>query len=350
MTALTEASGTKSTIADGTTGDGDRPLRYQLLQPAGQTRWVWTMPRLIAAVLMTLAGIWVTQDAWLDIYTIAQRDEEASHIFLVPIVFGWLVWVRRGRFRNCRPVGNLVGPVLVAVGWAMSSMGYHQAIQSFWHGGALLTTIGCLVTVVGVEVIWRFLPAFAVLAFVVPVPGMFRQEVSLPLQRGVAVATSSMLELMNVPVYRFGSTLHVNDVPVNIVEACNGMRMVFALVLVSYAFAFGTPLRTHVRLIILIASPISAMLCNVIRLVPTAWIHGFYNQPYNETVFGQLIPYSWLESLQIFGHYSDPKFGDVFHDGAGWGMLILAFLLLMGIIRVLRWALVPVERYNLAYN
>ena len=36
-------------------------------------------------------------------------------------------------------------------------------------------------------------------------------------------------------------------------EACNGMRMVFALVLVSYAFAYSMPLRNTVRILVLIA-------------------------------------------------------------------------------------------------
>ena len=356
---MSTMSGSKDSVLTPSATDGDlshvqipgrHRVRYRAVDTGGKGRPAWTKLRLIGAALMAVAGFAVTSDAWSDIYTIAQGDEEASHIFLVPIVFAWLIWVRRGRFRNCRPIGNLVGPLMVLTGWMISSIGYNHAIQSFWHGGALLIVLGCFATVAGAEVMWRFLPAFAVLIFLVPVPGMIRQQISLPLQRGVAVITASALELMNVPVYRFGNTVHVNGVPVNIVEACNGMRMVFALVLVSYAFAFGTPLRAHVRMIILVASPISAMLCNIIRLVPTAWIHGYYNMPYRESVMEPIIPFSWLKSLQIFGDQSDPTFGDVFHDAAGWGMLVLAFLLLMGIVRVLRWALIPVERYNLVYN
>ena len=308
--------------------------------PVGTRREVWTRYHLIGAIVMTGLGLVVTREAWIDIANIMGRDEEASHIFLVPIVFAWLLWVRRERFGYCQPVGQAMGPVLVALGWAVSLIGYHNAVQSFWHGGAIVMTVGCVVSVVGREVVWRFLPAFAVLVFLVPVPGVLRQEISQPLQSGVASITAGVLKMLSVPAYQVGNTVHVNGKPVNIVEACNGMRMVFALVMVSYAFAFGTPLRAGVRAIILVASPLLAMACNIIRLIPTAWIYGYYDIPYEESFMSRIMPLD-AEGVSV---------GEVFHDATGWGMLFVAFMLLMGIVRVLRWALVPVERYNLAYN
>ena len=50
---------------------------------------------LIAALGMAALGVLSTLDAWKDIYTIARNDEEYSHIFLVPIVAIWMIWVRR---------------------------------------------------------------------------------------------------------------------------------------------------------------------------------------------------------------------------------------------------------------
>src|SRR5690349_20666420 len=66
-----------------------------------------------AAVVLGLIGVLVTFEAWTDIYTIATKDEEYSHIFIVPIVAGYLIWVRRMRFRHCRPSGTIVGPLMV---------------------------------------------------------------------------------------------------------------------------------------------------------------------------------------------------------------------------------------------
>ena len=282
----------------------------------------WTAAHLIGAVLLMAAGAAVTLPAWIDIFRIAIRDQEASHIFLVPLIAVWLIWARRGRFRSVMPTGRWAGPLIVAVGWAMSYFGFYHAVQAAWHAGAIVVVVGCLLSVVGTDVLWRFLPAFVVMAFLVPVPGMIRQMISIPLQQHTAVVTQAVLELVGAPVELHGLSLTYKDVPVTIAEACNGMRMVFALVLVSYGFAFGTPLRGYVRVLILAASPISAILCNVVRLIPTVWIHGNYPR----------------------------QVGESFHNLSGWVMLPVAFLILLGIIRLLRWALIPVSPFTLAYE
>lgn len=290
--------------------------------PKHAARHGWTPVHATLAVLVVSLGVLCTLGPWADIFHIARIDEEATHVFLVPVVAAWLVWVRRGRFRLCQPRGTWIGPLLVAAGWGMSAWGFYSAIQSFYHGGAVLAVVGCLLSVVGRDVLLRFLPAFLVLVFMVPVPGRIRQAIAIPMQTATAQVTQSLFDLMGVPVERSGNLLSINGEAVTIAEACNGMRMVFALVLVSYAFAFGEPLRNYVRLVILAASPLSAILCNVVRMLPTLWLYG----------------------------YGSRAVADMFHTVSGWVMLGIAFLLLMGIIRLLRWALLPVAQYTLAVD
>lgn len=282
----------------------------------------WTAWHLVAAVTLAALGVAVTFEAWADIYQIARTDEESSQVFLAVIVCAWLVWVRRARLRTLRPTNAMIGPALIAVGWAMHGLGDRHLVQSFWHGGAVLILIGCLLSVAGIGALLRFMPAFAVLGFLVPVPGLVRQQIALPLQNAQAQVTQAAFELMGMSVQRAGNVLSVNGIDVAIAEACNGLRMVFALTLVSFAFAFGTPLRGYARAIVIAASPVLAILVNAVRMLPTVWLYGYY--PTNVA--------------------------DVFHDVSGWVMLPIAFVLLMGILAALRWAMVPVTRYTLAYD
>src|SRR5439155_14714273 len=99
-----------------------------------------------AAMLMALLGVVATWEAWHDIYTIAFKDEEYSHIFIVPFVSLWMVLVRRMRFRHCKPSGAIVGTVLVALGWFSSSYGYMHGVQALWHGGAVVCVLGCVLS------------------------------------------------------------------------------------------------------------------------------------------------------------------------------------------------------------
>jgi len=282
----------------------------------------WTIWHPAVALALAAIGVFLTRAAWDDIRKIAMVDEEQSHIFLVPLVAAWMIWVRRFRLRNCAPAGTIVGPIVVAAGWLCSFVGYTDAIQSVWHLGAVLVAVGCLLSVLGVNVLFRFMPAFAVLVFLVPMPNAIRQMISIPLQTATAATTQVILETLGVAIERNGNVLSINNIEVAVAEACNGMRMVFALVLVSYAFAFGMPLRNFMRVIVLVASPFAAILCNVLRLIPT---------------------------ILLFG-YSSSEVATAFHDISGWLMLPIAFGILLGVVRTLSWALIPVNRFTLAYQ
>lgn len=284
-------------------------------------RWNhWNKWHALAAILMAALAVAATWGAWSDIYHLATNDEEYSQILLVPLVAGYLVWIRRSRFRFCRPTARFMGPLVVAVGWGMSLFGFYQGVQFMWHGGAVLMVLGSILSVTGSAVIVRFFPAVAVLAFLVPVPGTIRQDIALPLQAWTATIAQHLLQTVGVDAATSGNLLTVNGIPVSIAEACNGVRMVFALILVAYVFCFSLPLKNSVRALILLMSPLTAIVCNVVRILPTAWMYGYHSK----------------------------SAADAFHDYSGWVMLPIAFLLLYGVIRLLKWAMIPVTRYTLA--
>jgi len=288
------------------------------LWPARTNRW--TRWHAGAASLMAGLAVLATLDAWRDIYHLAVKDEEYSHIFLVPVVAICMVWVRRHRFRYCKPSGTALGFIFAVIGWAMTTFGFYSGTQSLWHGGAVLLLVGCMMSVLGKHMLFRFFPAVAVLIFLIPVPGFIRQQIALPLETWTARISQLAFELINIPVKRNANLLSLNNQPVNIVEACNGLRMVFALILIGFAFCFGLPLRNSVRIMILALSPVATIFCNVLRILPTIWIYGYHGK----------------------------DIGDMFHTYSGWLMLPISFLMLVGVIKVLRWAMIPVMRYTLA--
>ena len=177
-----------------------------------------------AAIVLASIGVLATIDAWTDIFRYAYVDEEYSHIFIVPVVAVWMLWVRRMRFRHCKISGTIFGPLLAAVGWLGTTYGLHHQHQALWHGGALLVVIGCMISVLGKNVMLRFFPAFVVLIFLIPVPGLIRQAIALPLQTWTANIAQACLETMNVDTEVSGNQLSINGQTVTIADACNGMR------------------------------------------------------------------------------------------------------------------------------
>jgi exosortase len=283
-------------------------------------RYGWGSKHVVMITVLVVAAIYASLSQWQDIILIATKDEESSHIFLVVPIAIWLVWIRRIRFRRCPPRASWIGLLMILSGYLLASVSFVTDFQAGWHGGAVVMLVGAITAVVGTQVIANFLPAVLILALFVPIPGNIRLAIAGPLQNATARVTTVLLETMGFYVERSGNLVNINDMPVAVAEACNGMRMVFALILVSYAFAFSVPLRNSVRLMVLVLSPIAAIICNVLRLAPTVILYG-----------------NASESI-----------ADGFHDIAGWLMLPVAFLILLGITRALRWALVPTYRFTLA--
>jgi exosortase len=282
-------------------------------------RHTWrTTDALLLGGLVVLAVL-ATRGIWMDVLSIAVRDEEQSHILLAIPIAAWLAWVRRDRLRAVRPRWSIMGPPVLGIGWAIASFGYASGVEFTLHAGALLIVLGAVLTVVGPNVLVRFLPAVLALMFLIPVPGRIRQSIALPLQEISAKVTEFGLDIVGVPVTRATNLLTINGQDVVVAEACNGMRMVAALGLIAFAYVFSVPMRNGVRLLILIASPLVAIIVNVVRLIPTALLYG----------------------------YSTATTAETFHDWSWWLVLLLAVLILWLIVEALRWIEVPITPYAL---
>lgn len=274
------------------------------------------------AFVLAVFGVVVTFRAWDNMFQIARDDAEYQHIFLVPFVALFLAWVRRHRLRYLRISGTVLGPILVLLGWGTGLYGQYAKYEILFHLGAVIVLIGCVVSALGKQALFRFLPVAVVMLMIVPMPQRYRIALAEPLQRYTAEISSYLFDLMGVQTEVAGNTLFINNHPVMIAEACNGMRMVMPLLLIAFGFAFGLPLRMSVRLLIVAASPVVALVCNVLRVMPLVWLQG-------QSELGQ-------------------RWGNALHEHSGWIMVPLAFLVLLGLIRLLRWAMVPIWRFPLA--
>ena len=278
------------------------------------------MSGIIACCLLIGVAIWAAAAPLRDILSIAMNDEENSHILLVPIVAAWMVWLRKTRLAMVPMRLSVLGPIVILAGWGLALYGFDQGVQIAFHGGALLVVIGAFLTFTGFAPLRHFAVVIPLLFFALPVPGRIRQQIAIPLQEIAARVTEETLTICGVNVARLGNLLEINGQQIAVAEACNGMRMVFALALVVFAFAFSMPLRTVPRLILLALAPMIALVCNVIRLVPTALFYGF----------------------------GDAEVAEKFHDISGWVMLPVAFVILWKVMDLMKWLDLPVERFHLA--
>jgi exosortase len=255
----------------------------------------------VCAAMLALAG------TWINLFTVSYIDEELNYVLMTPVMMAWLVWVRRDELRGCRARPAWFGLPILLFGWLVHWYGFNYD-PAIWRAGAVIVAVGAFIMAAGRDVCARMAPALAAAVFLIPIDPTGRYHFAGPLEVVTAQATQSVCDILGMTVERSGNLLSVNGMDVAVAEACNGMRMVLSLFLACYVVAFTYSFKPGVRFLLLAASPLVAILSNVVRLVPTVW---------------------------MFGHASR-QVAEEFHAVSGWVMTMFAFVFLMALTQLFR--------------
>jgi len=234
-----------------------------------------------------------------------QRDDDYSVGQLVPLVGLYLVWQERHRLAKCslRPAW-LVGGAMLLFAQAVRAFGLVWLFESAERYSVVFTVIGLVLLVGGVGVFWTLKWVLLFLFLMVPLPGRVHNMISGPLQDAATAGAVFVLELFGTVVAREGHVMLLNDnTRVAVAEACSGLRMLTAFVVVSAVFAYVARRPAWHKVTLLASSIPIAIGCNTARLVVTAGLFMFTTSDTAE------------------------KF---FHDFAGLSMMPLAVAILVG--------------------
>jgi exosortase len=244
----------------------------------------------------------------VDLHYRWSTDPQYSHGYLVLAFSLYLLWGRRAQVQGKVLQPAWAGFVVLLAGALMRLAGSYYYFP--WLGSlSLLPTLAGLSLLLGgrAALAWSW-PSIAFLAFLLPLPYGLQVALAAPLQEMATSASTYLLETCGIPVLAQGNVIHLREYDVGVVEACNGLSM-----LITFA-ALCTGLAMVVRrhwidktVIVLSAIPI-ALVVNVLRIAATALLY------------------------ETSGKY----WGDlVFHDLAGWLMMVAALALLGIELRVL---------------
>lgn len=267
-----------------------------------------TVPRSRWAIFAAIAavGVAVSWAAWSDLVLTAINHHDSDASILAPPIALWLLWQRRAAL-SAAPRGRWFAVPFAALATFLAWYGAETDRHAISHLGALLTLAVAFTACFGGNVLLRTLPAWGALLFSIPMPGAVRRLIAQPLQGYGAHLAQDTLNVLGFSVERLGASLVIDGVPVAVSEACDGMRMVSALVLVIWAVAFGRESRPVLRAVLLLSAPVMALACNAIRLIPT------------------VIGFAIL----------DQKDAEFAHDVLGW----LTLPLCLGLMELLRFTL-----------
>ena len=259
---------------------------------------------LVWAFWPTVVGLW---DDW-------RSDPNYSAGQLVPLAALYLLWGDRHKLRACRVAACWWGLGLLLLGQLAWFYGLVFLYGSAERYALVVTIAGLVLLVAGRQVFWRARWVLVFLLLMVPLPGRVHNLISGPLQQCATSATVFVLEVFGADPARQGNTLALGArTRVGIAEACSGLRMLTAFVVVAAVLAFLATRPRWQRIALIVSSVPIAVVCNVIRLVATITLYAAVSSSVAERFF---------------------------HDFAGITMMPLAIAILLGELWLMK-TLVP---------
>lgn len=185
---------------------------------------VWSLGVLLlafAAMYLPTYG-YLASTSWL--------KDENGHGPLVLIMSLWLLW----RERHALFAGEAKPAVVPAfgalvLGSSLYVIGHSQGIDTVDAASQIFVLAGLILLLRG----WRGLrvcwfPLFFLL-FMVPLPGVLVQTLTLPLKWAVSYLAEILLHVAGYPVGRSGVTLTVGQYQLLVADACAGLNSMFTL-------------------------------------------------------------------------------------------------------------------------
>lgn len=281
------------------------------MAPATGTVEVSASSAKVAGAVLIVVFIGVFWNFFIHQFRFAvSQPSDWGHTIIIPVISGYFVWTVRDKLRAVGFRSSLTGLIPLLLGLAVymaSAFGpmvlQHHNLRGFGVG---IAAFGVLVLLFG----W---PAMRYLTFPWAYWVVFGQTISERvlsrvterMQDWSARGADIMLNLMTVDTERVGNvlTIHMSNgttCPLNVAEACSGMRMLVAFMALGVAVAYlGLTSWWQRSLLVLIGFPIS-LFVNVLRVVSLGFL-ALWDPNFTAGQFHAVVGLIWLvPALMLF--------------------------------------------------
>jgi len=192
-----------------------------------------------------------------------------SHGILIPFFVAFLIWDQRDRLLSAPLKPSWAGMSLIALGLLVLFTGVFGADLFLSRFSFLLLAAGIIWTLLGSPMLSRGKFILFVLFLAIPFPTLILNRITFPLQLFASEMSSWVLPLLGVPVLRDGNVIQLPAMPLEVAEACSGIRSLMSLFTVAVIFGYFAERSTWRRTLLAVASLPIAVAANVARIVGT---------------------------------------------------------------------------------
>ncbi|MHC4220144.1 MAG: exosortase/archaeosortase family protein [Planctomycetota bacterium] len=231
-----------------------------------------------------------------------KHQADWGHTLVIPFIAGYFVYLNRQRLLANPFKTTWIGlvPLVLGVAWYMFCWLGPPTLRHHNLQGA-----GVTLALFGVVLLFFGFRAMAILWFPLMYLCVFGQQISyklmsyvtFPMQDVTARGSHVVMNLIGIDTDRSGNVLTVWDngdpKPLNIAEACSGMRMLMAFLALGVAMAYTGFKRWWQRVVLVLLGIPTAIAVNILR-VTTLAILILYDADFAAGDFHTFIGLLWL--------------------------------------------------------
>ena len=276
------------------------------------TRTVQSRPHALPLwqlLILAALALWLFAPTLYHLVLNWRNDLNYSHGFFVPVFAGFIVWQERHRLARLPLQPSLSGLAIVAFALAVLVLGQLGAELFLARFSLLLLIAGLIVLFLGWNYLHALLFPLAFLVLMIPLPTLIFNKITFPLQLLASRLAATILDLLQVPVLRFGNVIDLPHRPLEVAEACSGIRSLMSLTALAIIYGYLMERRIAARVVLALAAVPIAVIANGLRIVGTG----------------------------LLGEYWDPdKAEGFFHTFSGWLVFVVSLFMLYLLHRLLR--------------
>jgi exosortase len=223
----------------------------------------WGPVLLLAALL-----VWLYHGIAVKLVTDwAIPDNSAG--YLIPFFAAFLIWDNRRRFYATPIKPTWTGLLLVFFGLFELLLGRLGADLFLQRTSFLVLLAGLILTLLGREMLGRSKFLLFVLLLAIPLPTIVFNQITFPLQLRASYFASVVLPVLGVPVLQDGNIINLPAMPLEVAQACSGIRSLMSLFTVAVIYGYFLERATWRRVLLALSAVPIAIVANVARIVGT---------------------------------------------------------------------------------
>jgi len=225
------------------------------------------------------------------------NDSSWSHGFLIPLFSIYFVNQHKSKILNIQPRRSWIGLVFL-----LALIGFYPLNYVYFRVGYAkpLTVVACLGSIVLFLGGWKlvrytWLPV-VYLVFAVPLPARMYRSITIPMRQLAAQVATALLNLVQeleatvngvvINVVYKGKPL---EPPLDVAEACSGMRLLMAFLALGVAMAYLHWRPAWQRIVLLCSTIPIAIICNIVRVTITGFIYILWDPKYAHGIYHDLL-------------------------------------------------------------